>query len=333
MAGALGTAGRRHSVAEIRALLAGRDVARTGAPGPLATPAPDRTVEAPVPSVATARRAGFAVRALDVVGASATGPVVLEGMPARVRIGDPMPAGTDAVLDPALVTVRRGLALAEGAAAPGDGIRRAGADLSAGAILRGCRGNGLAGAVALFAGLDTSATALPAGLAPSALAPPPGATMHAAALLLGGLSVEGVDVVVTCDPPAEAAGHDGWTVFASALALAPGDDTIVITSGGRVRIVLPALADAILAVRLAILDPLSGAERETVTAPLLQKVSSSVGMTDVVLLDRTPEGLRVLASGDWSLHSLLQARYHLVVEPGSEGFPAGVSVTATAIDG
>jgi molybdopterin biosynthesis enzyme len=53
---------------------------------------------APVPATGIALRAGYAVLAADLIGASAYGGVLLDPPPPRVAAGGPMPESTDCIL-------------------------------------------------------------------------------------------------------------------------------------------------------------------------------------------------------------------------------------------
>jgi molybdopterin biosynthesis enzyme len=81
-----------------------------------------------------ALRAGFALAALDLVGASVGSPMPLVD-PIRVRPGDMLPAGMDAVLPEDGLETGLGWAEAIRPLNPGDGVRRAGHDGQAGDLI------------------------------------------------------------------------------------------------------------------------------------------------------------------------------------------------------
>ena len=89
------------------------------------------------PAVALALRDGFAVRAEATLDAGPYAPAALAGPPAPLEVGDPMPAGTDAVVPPDAIELRAGAASALAPLAAGDGILPPGADVAAGDVL--CR--------------------------------------------------------------------------------------------------------------------------------------------------------------------------------------------------
>ncbi len=88
------------------------------------------------PAVALALRDGMAVRAEATLDASSYAPAALAGVPAILAVGDPMPAGTDAVAPPDAIELRAGTAYALAPFAAGDGILPAGADAASGDVLR-----------------------------------------------------------------------------------------------------------------------------------------------------------------------------------------------------
>ncbi len=89
----------------------------------------------PVPAEAIALRDGFAVAALDTVGASAYAPAFALTPPQWVSCGDRLPQSSDAILPAHAVrdTAQPIEILAQ--ATPGDGARRQGADVEAGAAI------------------------------------------------------------------------------------------------------------------------------------------------------------------------------------------------------
>ncbi|MBR0670304.1 molybdopterin-binding protein [Neoroseomonas soli] len=90
----------------------------------------------PVPAMPVALRDGWAVAAADTLGAGPYSPVVLAGPPLRVRPGDGLPPGTDAVLPPFDLEMTGPFAQAVQPVAPGEGVRRPGEDIAAGTVLR-----------------------------------------------------------------------------------------------------------------------------------------------------------------------------------------------------
>ena len=78
---------------------------------------------------------GRALASADLIGASAMSPAILSVDPPRVEVGDALPPGCDCVIEEDLVAGAAPMVEAQGSAAPGEGVRRAGEDLQEGALL------------------------------------------------------------------------------------------------------------------------------------------------------------------------------------------------------
>ncbi|WP_181704115.1 hypothetical protein [Chthonobacter albigriseus] len=321
---------RRLSVEELVALVgrAGGSGAESSDNGPPRL-AEDVALPAPLPQQPVARRAGRAVSSADLLGASATSPVMLTGPLLRVRIGDPMPAGADAVIDPDLIQAVGPAAMATGEAEPGEGVRQAGTDVPpagylvpAGSVLDARLAAVLASVGRLSgafgcARLDASDRALPD---PAVLA--------AAGALFGRIALpSGLRVTLSSDPDAEPVFGDE-RVLADGLALRPGDQTIAMEGGDGVRLILPATLDSVVAVA-AMLTAFGVVGLEG--GVLARKVASRVGIAEIALLRRDGEAFQVLATGDWPLWAIAAATHMLLVPPASEGYPPGTAVQALPI--
>src|SRR3981081_1324008 len=78
-----------------------------------------------------------------------------------------------------------------------------------------------------------------------------------------------------------------------------------------------------------VLDRLSGRQpRQTLTLPLARKIASSVGIAEIVLLEKDAGTWMPLAGGALSLKTIARADAYLAVADGSEGFAAGTPVDA-----
>jgi molybdopterin biosynthesis enzyme len=122
-------------------------------------------------------------------------------------------------------------------------------------------------------------------------------------------------------------------VIAHGIALQPGRTAAVAKIGKTPVMALPGAPDQALAawwtLALPVLERLSGLlPRTPVTLPLLRKIASSVGIAEIVLLEKIDAGWMPLAVGDLSLTTIARSDAWLAVPGGSEGFAAGTPVDA-----
>jgi molybdopterin biosynthesis enzyme len=122
-------------------------------------------------------------------------------------------------------------------------------------------------------------------------------------------------------------------VFVHGIALQPGRTTAIARIGNVPVIALPGAPDSALAawwtLALPVLDRLSGLRlRPALTLPLLRKIASTVGIAEIVLLERVGSGWLPLATGELSLESIARADGWLAVPGTSEGFAAGTPADA-----
>jgi molybdopterin biosynthesis enzyme len=279
-----------------------------------------------LPPATEALRAGYAVAALDLVGASVGNPVSLHA-PVRVLPGAPLPAGTDAVLPEDGIDSAAGLHEAIRSANPGEGVRRTGHD-------------GRKDDVIMPAGQRIAARHL--FLAELAGIP--------------GLAIRRPTVSVKLDDPRQASFVQAWVQGLGAviversshltlrsttdhrprLALAPAetawlerDDTgLVLTVPGRFDGMLAAL----LALVLPLIVKLTGATARTETRPLARKVTSTVGLSELVLLAEDGGAWLPHPAGTVTLSALAASRAFAILPPESEGLPAGATLTALHLD-
>lgn len=320
-------------------------------------------LSAPFPARAIAQIDGWAFRASDIAGASSYAPVFLSSEPAWVEAGQPLPDGCDCVIDPGLVDGAGPAAQVIGEAVPGEGVRRAGEDAAAGSaivaagaaitsidLMRAQRAgvahiqvrrprvrivntpdaNGRSGTVALIANVAAEAGASVA----SADAPARDAAS------IAGMINDGCDLLVLIGGTGAGRGDETVAalaqrgeVFAHGIALKPGGTAAIGLVNNVPVIALPGLPDQALAVwwtlALPALDRLSGRKpRATMTLPLARKVSSMVGMTEIVLLQQQGDLWMPLAAGDMTLDQLGRADAWLAVSGPSEGYATGTPVAA-----
>jgi molybdopterin biosynthesis enzyme len=309
------------------------------------------------PVAAIALTDGWALRSDETHGAGGYAPALLTTPPLRIETGQPLPEGCDCVapVDAVRVSGAQAEALAE--IAPGEGVLPAGGDhdgrvplahagerltqiqsaafaaleipnvqvrrprvliacaredaiLTAGANLVGVDAQRRGASVKMAAGLDAALTAEEAD----------------AVLIIGGTG-QGRD-----DTSATALARAGRLIV-HGIALAPGETAGFGLAANRPVLLLPGRLDAALSVWLMLgrklLDRLSGASAEAETPQTLtlaRKVTSTVGLTELVPVRRNGGQAEPLASRTWPLSALARADGVIVISPESEGASAGSAV-------
>jgi molybdopterin molybdotransferase len=309
----------------------------------------------------TAAVDGFAFRARDLVGASSYSPLPLTTAPIWVEAGEAMPQACDCVLDSDSLDASGPMPQVLAEAVPGQGVCRAGGDIAAGRLVveAGWRVRPRDLLLARAVGLERLSVRrprlrivnVPAGsvtaamIAESAQAAGAEAVSCTAAgrdaesiaaafdgdacdllLIVGGSGVGHTDAAVTA---LAARGK----VLAHGIALQPGRTAAMGRIGATPVLVLPGAPDhafaAWWALALPVFDRLSGRRpRKTVSLPLARKIASSVGIAEIVLLERHRDQWAALAVGELSLDAIARAEALLVISGGSEGFAAGSPVNA-----
>jgi molybdopterin molybdotransferase len=321
-----------------------------------------------VPPCDIAAADGFAFCARDLVGASSYSPLPLATSLAWVEAGDAMPQGCDCVISADLVDQSGPMAQVLGEAIPGQGVRRAGGDIACGSLVlaSGRRVGPLELGIARAAGWDhlrvrrprlcllnipaTSGTTATAQLI-SECARGAGADVACAEAtgrdaawiakaMDAAIDAGACDLLVTIggsgvgrtDAAVLALAQRG-EVFAHGIALQPGRTAAV----GRIEkvpvIALPGAPDQALAawwtLARPVLDRLSARQkRQRLMLRLARKIASSVGIAEIVLLQKDVGTWMPLAVGELSFETLACADAYLVVAGGSEGFAAGTPVGA-----
>jgi molybdopterin molybdotransferase len=304
---------------------------------------------------------GFALRARDLVGTSSYSPLALAASPVWVEAGAAIPDGCDCVLDSDSVDLSGPLAQVLAEAIPGQGVRRAGADIAAGSRVAE------AGRRVLPRDL---LIARAAGIARLRVRRPrlrivniPGGTLTADLIAESGRTAGAETACITAegrDAPSIAKALDdsacdllltiggsgvGRTdatvtalcrrgeLIAHGIALQPGRTAAVGRVGRTPVVVLPGAPDQAFAawwtLALPVLDRLSGRRpRRTLNLPLARKIASGVGIAEIVLLRRKQGAWMPLAVGELSLDAIARAEAWLAVPGGAEGFAAGTAVDA-----
>lgn len=306
---------------------------------------------------------GWALCAQDLVGASSYSPFPLATPPVWVEAGDRMPSGSDCVVDSDSVELFGSTFQVSGEALPGQNVRRAGSDTGEGGLIvaGGRRLGALDLMLARAAGLKRLAIRRPrlhlinipavAGhtvtaqlIAESARAAGADVLYSQAAgrdasSVAKALVGERCDLIVTVggtgvgrtDATVEALTRRG-RLIAHGIALQPGRTTALGNADNTPVVALAGAPDQALAawwtLVLPVLDRLSGHLRHAETLPLARKISSSVGIADIVLLKKNAGAWMPLAIGDLSLDHIVRADAWLAVPGSSEGFAAGTPVDA-----
>jgi molybdopterin molybdotransferase len=317
-----------------------------------------------LPPCDTAAADGWALRARDLVGASSYSPLPLATSPVWVEAGDAIPDGCDCVIDADGVDGTGPLIQVLAEAIPGQGVRRLGGDIAEGGfvIAAGRPVRALDLLVARAAGLETlnvrrprlRVVNIPAAsghmataqlIAENARAAGANvicaeAVARDAASIAEAIDTDACDLMITIG--GSGVGRTDATVLALAqrgevvahgIALQPGRTAAIGRIGNIPVIALPGAPDQALAawwtLVLPVLDRISGRQkRPATTLPLARKIASSVGIAEIVLLERTDGAWMPLAVGDLSLQTIARADAWLAISGGSEGFAAGTPVDA-----
>lgn len=283
-----------------------------------------------LPAGTIALRGGHAVTALDLVGASPHSPVMLPAMPVHVSAGDTLPEGADAVLPPEGLVDEGAFVDVARAVAPGEGVRFAGQDLAAGALL--VRGGTPLAAWHLLAlalgGIETVETRRPLVRLPGDVKPEAAWLATMCRTLGCSISAPGEQADLALD----------WSgAQAPVLALNPGDSTqLRLGAAHPPTILLPRRFDgmiaAFVALALPLIERLGDRRVATESRPLTRKIASGVGIAEIVLLRSVPEGYRPLAIGEITLAALAEADHIALIPPESEGAAAGSMLAAWPLE-
>jgi molybdopterin molybdotransferase len=116
------------------------------------------------------------------------------------------------------------------------------------------------------------------------------------------------------------------------VGLVPGETAGFGAVGARPVLLVPGRIDAALAVWLVVGRPLLARlaarrdEETAVMARLARKVTSRLGMAELIAVRRSGDKIEPLASGYLSLSALAHADGWILVPAASEGYPAGAQV-------
>lgn len=314
-----------------------------------------------LPAHPIALRDGFAVESESIRDASSYAPAIIP-MPVFVGTGDALPSGTDAILPQDAVTIRGTTAEILSSVTPGDGVLPKGADadtaiplLDHGTLLRDrdvavLQAAGVAtvnirapSIAILHAGrgdnriLNAALEWITRAIAVAGGLPDP----HAHVDLESALQAEKSDAAIviggTGTGPNDAAiatlARVGKVAF-HGIAIAPGETAAVGFVGDKPVLLVPGRLDAAIACWLflgeRILACLSGrlSDETGRTVRLTRKVSSSLGITELIPVSCNAGDAEPLGAGYLSLQTLARADAWISVPAQSEGYPAGTAVTA-----
>jgi molybdopterin molybdotransferase len=312
-----------------------------------------------IPAQPIALRDGYAVDSAVVADAGPCAPAPLASVPPRVDAGEPLPKGADTVLPIDAVMLRGGRFEAVAAVAPGEGVLAAGEDamprmplLCAGARL------GDVSVAAIAAARIAEVTVRKPRLrivCSSAVRTP---SIDAALAMLIGFAVKGGAVVseekgaleqAVTDDQADAVIAIGGTgsgrrdsaiqtlsrlghLEAHGIAISPGETAALGFAGERPVLLVPGRLDAALAVWLLmgrhLLAKLAGGRIEDLPAmmPLKRKVTSTIGMTELIPVRSSGDLAEPLGSAYLSFTALARSDGWITVPADSEGFREGAQV-------
>jgi molybdopterin molybdotransferase len=313
------------------------------------------------PATALALRDGWALASEATLDAGSYAPAVLAEVPVAVQVGDVLPTNVDAVAPVDAVEIHGAVANALLTVAPGEGVLARGADVSSGALIlsAGRRLSRTDIAVLKITGPSTVSVREPRLRIAAARAgdviidsivalvcdavEADGVAIRCEAAgthgLDGALLAEDTDAVIIVggsgvgerDHSVEALARLGQLGF-HGVGLTPGETAAFGMVGPRPVLVVPGRLDAALAAWLVLgqrmLALMSGRIADEPTWPgiLTRKVTSTVGLADVIVAQQNGNDIVPLASEYLSLQALARADGWFLVPADLEGFPAGASI-------
>ena len=306
-----------------------------------------------------ALRDGFAVRAAEIADAGPYAPVPLGLTACRVDVGGALPSGTDAVVPLDAITLRGDRAEAITPVAPGEGVLANEADTTPAVALRraGERLRALDLAAMAAAGIAEVTIRLPrlalaratpartpvlnaAQVMLSHYAAKAGCAVSEASSLADALSEGQCDAVIAIGGTGSGRRDDAvqelarrGRVEAHGIAICPGETAAFGFVGDRPILLVPGRLDAALAAWLLIGRQLmaklaAGSIGDApFAASLRRKVTSTIGMTEIIPVSCRDGMAEPLGYGYLSLTALALSDGWVLVPAGSEGFAAGSEVT------
>ncbi|MFL6796013.1 MAG: molybdopterin-binding protein [Xanthobacteraceae bacterium] len=325
----------------------------------------DAVIRTPSPPVPIALRDGWAVPSELTSDASSYAPAPVPSAIA-IEVGQALPGDADAVAPADLVVARGGMLEITAPVTPGEAVLPVGADARPGTFalreqrrltrvqvavltaLRGAAPELLVREPRLCLAVDrTGADAMIEATANllAAEVEAAGATVRGGqgagqtVPLEQALQNESADAVIAIGGTGSGGSDHSVQTLARlgrvdvyGIALSPGETAAVGFVGSRPVLLLPGRLDAALAVWLVLGRPLvrclAGAldEEQSWRAKLSRKVSSTLGLTELVPVCMRAGSVEPTASAYVPLSILAQADGWILIPPESEGFPAGTEV-------
>ena len=322
-------------------------------------------VAAKLPPRATALQDGWAVKAEELADAGGYAPVQLAKVPKRIETGDEMPAGTDAVAPLDTIVMRGDFAEAVVTVTAGEGVSPAGGETDAARPLRkaGQRIRAIDAAVFAVAGISHVSVRAPSLLIVTTredlrLTPPLQLIVRdcsargVVALQKNGIELDDALRAGDCDAIIIVGGTGTGArdtsveslarlgkVAVHGVGLTPGATVAFGNVGSRPVLILPGRLDSALASWLVLgrrlLAKLAGCTEveQTKTLNLSRKITSTVGLAELVPVRRDNINADPLAVKSLPLWALARADGWLLVPPDSEGYPAGAKVAVNTWPG
>jgi molybdopterin molybdotransferase len=310
------------------------------------------------PPRAIALRDGFAVGSAEIADAGPYAPVALGLTACRVDVGGALPGGTDAVAPLDAVVLRGTRAEVIAAVAPGDGVLAVGGDAQPATALRraGERVRAIDLAVIAAAGIaEVTIRAPRLALARATAARTPildaaqatlsrcaasaGCTVREASSLAQAFADGECDAVIGIGGTGSGRRDDAVQELARCgqvelhgMAICPGETAALGLLGDRPVLLVPGRLDAALAVWLLVGRELAAklaggrVDEPATTARLRRKVTSTIGMTEVIPVSCSSGMADPLGSGYLSLTALARSDGFIVVPADSEGFAAATEI-------
>jgi molybdopterin biosynthesis enzyme len=314
------------------------------------------------PSVALAMLDGWAIAADASLGAGSYAPALLPEIPQRVEVGQPMPPDTDSVAPFDAVKIAGGRAEALSIINPGDGVLPAGGDCDPAIPLRRVGERLSLTDLAAFAAASIARITVREPRV--RILPLRGSgIINAAGRLVAGdierrggsarlddagrdlgvvLAAENTDAIVIIGGTGNGRNDNSVQVLARearlamhGIALTPGETAALGFAGPRPVLMLPGRLDAALSVWLVvgrrILERLTATALNKESDPietlvLARKVTSTVGLAEVVPIRRTAGQAEPMAIKYLPLSSLARSDGWILVPADSEGYSAGSAV-------